>query len=1134
MRALLAVLGFASSLSLGWAQDVLSDARRLEAAGDAARAERLLCAAAAEPAAGAEILDACAQFLDERGNPDARPAFDRLLAAGGRVDEAARRAAARRLVLLSLEGGDLPAAARYLQRYRELGGADWRQATLTPPPPEPARWVMEIPGPFESFRRMAAVSEDLTPEGVVPALARNVVTTGYQAGPGREGLVQTEYMKLLVRYLSQARELAKLAGPEHKIRIEACESTQAGDLLRTLGYRMRGGCGSEVVLETVNAARAFLTVDSGFPLADLEQSLRTNRPFVLDYEPTRVPLSWDPKYLLGPRDRQQADFLDAFLADPTLSRLYLGLSKPDPATAEELRKAIPLDRLRAFAHVLDFFGSMFEIREGRAVVPGGARTVRMWEEMVGAPPAEGARFFDRLISRDDGWLAGYYDALARMSGPVKDYLTEPERMRRFYLAIRGRVTSPGPARPVFQSNTDMLLLTTRLRLEADGRPHIPGGLDLWKSVFAEQRAGRVDERLSRSAKGWKDPDDLVEALFALCRKSVENEPLKVFLALSDLNRNRRQPLEPATAARLAEAHRRFGGQYPVFAEVSALSDRTILQFLETAERISAIRGQEVQSDAAGVMQALVGLWQIFCRQGSVKPTEAEAALREILSRFQEVRSAGDVFNAGRGGVNLLLQAAGVKGEGQPQEQLVRILSGGRGSGEETEVSEGVSAELRGYFEAQRLVSVSLLFEVAEHAEQLSRGGKLNAALAGRLAARLAEIESPRSPLTSAEKNSLQYGYWPDRHIESQRRLNVRSLLERAGRDPGRVQDVRAALAPLLRDSLVGLNYAYYAPPGGQLLRSNSSFVRSHDFLGMPGSRETWGTPAPLGSGWPAGAGGRLVGSLVGLPYALAQAEQNFLIPTREQALIWGDLVPQLILSAKVPRWWGVTPAQIHWTGLHLRLASSLLAESVLDEDLRAQVVETLSRQAPPARVYRVSRFLARGEAARAVEAVLPSEAFVLGRELAAARAAAGDQFAARIRRMSAESPAELDYQAISLAFGTPKPTLAGSYKPELLHLRTFPALMGYSSRILAESWESNALYWAALADEVHLTPAQLNVVVPEWTRLAVERIFASHLEDWPAVLNSLRHVGGDVRRRWRLQAEAEQKAALEIPGRERQ
>ena len=71
--------------------------------------------------------------------------------------------------------------------------------------------------------------------------------------------------------------------------------------------------------------------------------------------------------------------------------------------------------------------------------------------------------------------------------------------------------------------------------------------------------------------------------------------------------------------------------------------------------------------------------------------------------------------------------------------------------------------------------------------------------------------------------------------------------------------------------------------------------------------------------------------------------------------------------------------------------------------------------------------------------------------------------------------------------------------------------MGYSSRIMAESWESNTVYWAVLADEVHLPPSQLNVLIPEWTQRVVERIFASHLEDWPALLKSLRIVGDDVR-----------------------
>jgi len=58
--------------------------------------------------------------------------------------------------------------------------------------------------------------------------------------------------------------------------------------------------------------------------------------------------------------------------------LYLGLSKLDPFTADELRKATTVPRIRAYAHVLDFYGGMFRVRNGKAVVPGGARTEKTW------------------------------------------------------------------------------------------------------------------------------------------------------------------------------------------------------------------------------------------------------------------------------------------------------------------------------------------------------------------------------------------------------------------------------------------------------------------------------------------------------------------------------------------------------------------------------------------------------------------------------------------------------------------------------------------------------------------------------------------------------------------------------------
>ena len=350
-------------------------------------------------------------------------------------------------------------------------------------------------------------------------------------------------------------------------------------------------------------------------------------------------------------------------------------------------------------------------------------------------------------------------------------------------------------------------------------------------------------------------------------------------------------------------------------------------------------------------------------------------------------------------------------------------------------------------------------------------------------------------------------------MEAQRKLNLRAAIDKAGADPVKLRDIRAQLAPYLRDTLVGLNYIHYAPPGAQVLYTNPLFVRSHDFFGTADRPRTWSETDVVGSGWPSNAGGRLVGSLASLPYALAEAEQNFLIPSRQQALIWGDLVPQMIVTAVVPRWWNVTPVQLHWVGLHMSYGETLLAEAALNEDTRRRVVTLLDRYVHPARLKKIESLLAAGDARAAADNVVPSEVYLLAREMAP-----GDRespIAADIRRVAEENPEAVSVTAISHAFGTPKPMLSNSFQPELLNLRTFPTLMGYSSRILAESWESNLLYYAALADEMHIHPAELNLLVPGWTQQTVERIFATHLEDWPALLRSLRLVGDDVRQKAR-------------------
>ena len=142
--------------------------------------------------------------------------------------------------------------------------------------------------------------------------------------------------------------------------------------------------------------------------------------------------------------------------------------------------------------------------------------------------------------------------------------------------------------------------------------------------------------------------------------------------------------------------------------------------------------------------------------------------------------------------------------------------------------------------------------------------------------------------------------------------------------------------------------------------------------------------------------------------------------------------------------------------------------------------------------------------------MLPSEFYALATDPALI-SVSPDAASLELTRMAQSNDPKLSPAAIAASFGTPKPTLTHSYRPGLLYLRTFPTLMGYSSRLLAETWESNGFYYGALADELGIPANQLDAYVPEWTRATIENIFATHLEDWPALLRSLRSVGDNLR-----------------------
>src|SRR4029077_16395596 len=285
-------------------------------------------------------------------------------------------------------------------------------------------------------------------------------------------------------------------------------------------------------------------------------------------------------------------------------------------------------------------------------------------------------------------------------------------------------------------------------------------MDVWKNLFAGRLISKYDPKLAKAAPGWKDPEEVLEGLFGLCRKTADNEPLKIFMALTDVERNRTKPLETATVDRLVADYRTMGAQYPLFAEAPMLSDATIVAFLDAARGVSQIRDPALRADTAGGMQALTGMWQIFARQGTISESEADTSLAALLQPFTKVQGQRDVFDGGQKGVRALLQAAHAPAGGSLQDHIMDLLAGTKATGDTglSDAHQQMLQDMTRVFEAQRLVSLDTLFNLADRLDAAATGQKLDTAAVARLAGRITEIPVPRPALTGREREGKAGGF----------------------------------------------------------------------------------------------------------------------------------------------------------------------------------------------------------------------------------------------------------------------------------------------------------------------------------------------------------------------------------------
>jgi hypothetical protein len=975
--------------------------------------------------------------------------------------------------------------------------------------------TVAIPGPLRPFMRMTGISQEITPDEVMPMLARNISLWGY------EGDKPTEFLKLAEHYVELAREVQKLAGPDGKIHVTSCEN--AGPLIQALGYQFAHGCNqNDASLITADPDRAFLTTDSGFPLTELEDALQKGRPFSCDFPITQVPVMFTEKTwtsLSVWNKRYENTLLDVILHDRNLDRLYSALARLDPETRTALQRNPGMRKLLQSSAALDFYGGWISIHNGEVAVPGGPAAEQAWRDLVGANPKSAGDFVIHLLTKDRGAMAAYFDAISRLGSAQQAHLTDAGRLKQLYEAYESAAHTAhnSAAEGVFPRNAALLELLTRVQWQADGTPQVPGGLDVWKDITNRKIAGSGKKIPISNPHAWTSSEQLLEALVASSVQESDLGPLRMYLVLTAIDSGRPEgsKLSVAAVRTMIERSREFDSWYPIFAEFPGLDDTSIAQFIETADKINRISNPALRTNALGAFQAEVSLWQIFARQGQISEKDLNGSWQNVVHPFGSVSSNIQLFDDSQVALQSLVTAA--SGDTHVSESLlVDLLAGpAQNAPDGKRAHQQLARRIQSVIDDQRLVSIDTLIGLYEGLDDAAKG-KSPADQLLPLAAELREFEMPRPIFTGNERAAWAPVVYTNRHTELQVRTDLTKIINSHG-SPDQLLAARGRLTPFLRDTLVGFVYAYYEPPGAQVLHNNPLFVRSHDFTAssVEGIEHVWGAPELVGIGVTAGGGAYLLGSLADLPYALASVEQDFIAPAKVQALIWKEIVPEFLVDSVLPRWWGVRPDEMHAATLYQRAGEELLVVSAKNPRLRGQVLGILADHLSPARLEKATQALDQTDTATAfIAQMLPAELFFLSaehRNKFPGEASASGPVGQELDALAKRDPTHTDPKHLAKTFGVPHPQMAQSNSCTLLNRGIFPASGAFQGRLFGESWESSNLYWARLADEMGYSPAMLNVLVPNLTRYMVSNIFATNIDDWPAVLRALRETGDDFR-----------------------
>lgn len=815
-------------------------------------------------------------------------------------------------------------------------------------------------------------------------------------------------------------------------------------------------------------------------------------------------VSWQTAFYPG--QRLAGGLAEAIVINPGIASVYAALSAVDEPARAALTGAIGLKTLaEKYSELIYLFAPAFSVRNGRAVVPGGAPANPVWLKLAGASPANPGAFFRALLDKDEGRVLAFHAILAQLDSAHQRFFTRsPERATRFFDLFR---SSPEMARGATRSGAGNFFaqFLRGVPLNEDGTVAFPGSPEVWMVAKGRSAAGGSNKLLKKLARAAA-PDDEDEILIRLARTqyksgALRHSELENFLSVVRVDAHRSEPLEEGAALLLAQHSSGYQAIYSYFAVLTTLGRSQFEHFFAFCEKIR----QFPESEWNVILGQLHSLMEMLCllrQSGEIDDRQAARLFTMLYTRYNRAAAADDFTNASLDIVRELLRAGPARFTAGADASLREMLIG-RAPAQTLEI-DGATLQVdlprlrREAFErvldAQKAPPLQALFDIQGACSRLSSGQ-------GKAAADIAILEAARAKIPEVELPNNHGRGKAHRNLELFRLKKADQIIARLrqqtskkkvnSKDTGKLsRELLAELNPQVQLALSGVIYAWFLRLGDLVVSEDPLLLRKHQYydIDRTGEKGLFAEASRLQTG--TAIGSWFLGGFSDFATAAGHAafSSTRAMPGSEQ------IVAAQIGSLRATAWPQLRDEDLRLAGLRIRLGREWIVEAGTNPAALASLSGASLGLLPLNRRSDLLSALETKDWNAVWRSTTLSELYFLGD---------------RCKEVSWKSPVTAALPAGSA--GGSHMSLLGASMPELSrcaepHLLALPPYEEYERELLplklAERVSEFKLYLADLAGRTGIPAAALGAIAEPVAKLIFRKLSMSGPRDWRPVLDT--------------------------------